>query len=62
MTDDLKHEKAKAAAWFGELRDQIVASFEALEEGLSTGPTAGMAAGRFERTETSRTAEDGPRV
>ena len=27
-----KEEKARAAAWFGELRDQIVAAFEGLED------------------------------
>ena len=52
-------EKSKAAAWFGELRDQIVAAFESLEQGLSVGPTADLPAGNFERTETSRTADDG---
>ena len=54
-----KEEKARAAAWFGELRDQIVAAFEGLEDSNLTGPTADMAPGRFERTETKRTADDG---
>jgi len=52
-------EKAKAAGWFKELRDQIVAAFEGLEDGLITGPTADLAPGRFERTKTTRQGDDG---
>ncbi|WP_261397169.1 oxygen-dependent coproporphyrinogen oxidase [Leisingera aquaemixtae] len=55
----MKEEKARAAAWFRELRDQIVAAFEALEESHSEGPFADMDPGRFEVTETKRTSEDG---
>ncbi|MBY6067471.1 oxygen-dependent coproporphyrinogen oxidase [Leisingera aquaemixtae] len=59
MTAEMKEEKARAAAWFRELRDQIVAAFEALEESHSEGPFADMDPGRFEVTETKRTSEDG---
>ncbi|WP_446720195.1 oxygen-dependent coproporphyrinogen oxidase [Leisingera sp. ANG-DT] len=55
----MKDEKAQAAAWFRELRDQIVAAFEALEDTHSEGPFADMEPGRFEVTETKRTSDDG---
>ncbi|MGQ9371870.1 oxygen-dependent coproporphyrinogen oxidase [Azospirillum sp. ST 5-10] len=41
--------KARAAAWFAELRDRICAAFEALEDELADGPHAALPAGRFER-------------
>lgn len=59
MTNALEREKATAAAWFRELRDGIVAAFEALEDSQSAGPFASAAPGRFEVSETRRTAEDG---
>ena len=59
MSDEMKTQKETAAAWFRTLRDEIVASFENLEDTQTTGPTAGLEAGRFEVSETSRTAEDG---
>ncbi len=46
--------KARASAWFTELRDRICAAFEALEDALDVGEFAGMAPGRFERKETRR--------
>jgi len=55
MTGGFETEKAKAAAWFGELRDQIVAAFQGLEQ--THGGDAPV--GAFERTETKRTADDG---
>ncbi|WP_446720212.1 oxygen-dependent coproporphyrinogen oxidase [Leisingera sp. ANG-M6] len=55
----MKDEKAQAAAWFRELRDQIVAAFEVLEDTHSEGPFADMEPGRFEVTETKRTSDDG---
>ncbi len=58
-TSDMLEEKARAAAWFRTLRDQIVACFEALEDSHATGPFAEMDAGRFEVSETTRRAEDG---
>ncbi|MEM6824113.1 MAG: oxygen-dependent coproporphyrinogen oxidase [Pseudomonadota bacterium] len=52
-------EKTRASAWFRELRDSIVEAFEALEDSQTTGPLAGLQAGRFEVTETKRASEDG---
>jgi coproporphyrinogen III oxidase len=57
MTDDFAARKARASAWFGELRDTICAAFEALEDAQATGPHAGLAPGRFERKETRRAGE-----
>ncbi len=59
MTDMMEQQKATAAAWFRTLRDQIVAAFENLEDTQETGPFADQPAGRFEVTETKRTADDG---
>lgn len=59
MSEDLSQEKARASAWFRELRDTIVAAFEGLEDSHSKGPFADQPAGRFEVTETKRSAEDG---
>lgn len=53
LPDDIEAKKAAAKAWFEELRDKIVAGFEAIEDDLS-GPHASWAAGRFERTEWLR--------
>ncbi|RMH45544.1 MAG: oxygen-dependent coproporphyrinogen oxidase [Alphaproteobacteria bacterium] len=49
--------KARAAAWFRSLRDEICAAFERLEDTQDTGPFADRPAGRFEVTETRRAAE-----
>jgi len=59
MSDEMKTEKETAAAWFRTLRDEIVASFENLEDTLTDCPAADMPAGRFEVSETTRTADDG---
>ncbi|WP_386683579.1 oxygen-dependent coproporphyrinogen oxidase [Loktanella sp. R86503] len=59
MTDTMDTQKAQASAWFETLRDQIVAAFEELEDTQTTGSTAALPAGRFERTQTRRTADDG---
>ncbi|WP_066702698.1 oxygen-dependent coproporphyrinogen oxidase [Celeribacter ethanolicus] len=59
MTHEMTHEKARASAWFRQLRDQIVSAFEALEDTQLSGPLAGHSAGRFEVKETTRDAEDG---
>lgn len=59
MSDEMKTQKETAAAWFRTLRDEIVASFENLEDTQETGPTAALEAGRFEVSETTRTADDG---
>ena len=59
MSDEMKTEKETAAAWFRTLRDEIIASFEALENTQTYGRTADMPVGRFDVSETSRTADDG---
>jgi coproporphyrinogen III oxidase len=59
MPDEMKTEKETSAAWFRTLRDEIVASFENLEDTQTDGRTADMPAGRFDVSETSRTADDG---
>lgn len=59
MSDEMKTEKETAADWFRTLRDDIVATFETLEDTQVTGPLADMAPGRFEVTQTKRTADDG---
>ncbi len=59
MTDALTTEKATAAAWFRQLRDEIVAAFETLEDDHTTGPLADADPGRFEVRETRRNAPDG---
>jgi coproporphyrinogen III oxidase len=55
MTEDFLSEKTRAADWFRQLRDEIVAAFHALED-RQEGPGA---PGRMEVRRTSRTAEDG---
>ncbi len=59
MAETFDERKARAAAWFRELRDRIVAAFEALEDSRQSGPFADRAAGRFELRETRRAAGDG---
>ena len=55
---DMETKKQTAAAWFKDIRDQICASFEAIEDDY-TGPLAKEPAGRFERTSWARDTEDG---
>ena len=55
MTDSFDTEKARAAAWFRQLRDDIVAAFHALED-RHDGPGA---PGRVEVRRTQRTSDDG---
>jgi len=62
MTDSLEAEKPAAAAWFRQLRDEIVASFERLEDSHSAGPMSDAPAGRFEVSETKRTSDDGSKA
>ena len=38
MTEHFGTQKARAAAWFRKLRDDIVAAFEGLEDSHSVGP------------------------
>ncbi len=57
IAGEMTEEKARAAAWFFELRDRICAAFEALEDTQTTGPHADLPPGRFERKETRRAGE-----
>jgi len=60
MSDPSQEErKQRTSAWFRDLRDQIVAAFEALEDSQSSGPFAGQPAGRFEVSKTTRDAGEG---
>lgn len=59
MTTEFDLEKARAARWFRQLRDDICAAFETLEDEQDSGPFAHLPAGRFELTETKRAAADG---
>ncbi|MDQ2091014.1 oxygen-dependent coproporphyrinogen oxidase [Marimonas arenosa] len=58
MTEEMQEEKARASAWFRELRDRIVEAFEGLEDRQTEGPFADQPPGRFEVTETTRAGED----
>jgi coproporphyrinogen III oxidase len=59
-TDLIAERQARARAWFEQLRDQICAAFEALEDALTAGaPLAERAAGRFVRTPWNRTDHSG---
>lgn len=55
----MEAEKAQASDWFRELRDQIVAAFEGLEDSHDTGPFSDMPVGRFDVTQTTRASTDG---
>jgi len=57
VTEDFDERKARAAAWFAELRDRICAAFERLEEAQATGPHADLDPGRFAYFETRRAGE-----
>nr|MDA3858207.1 coproporphyrinogen III oxidase [Roseovarius sp.] len=59
MSEEFITEKKRAAAWFRDLRDQIVAAFEGLEDSHATGPMADAAPARFDVIETRRASDDG---
>jgi coproporphyrinogen III oxidase len=59
VTEDFDTKKAQASAWFRSLRDDIVATFEGLEESQTEGPFADQPAGKFEVSETTRKSDDG---
>lgn len=52
-------QKARAAYWFKTLRDQICAAFEKIEDELQAAEHAGLAPGRFERTQWQRPSDNG---
>ncbi len=57
MPSSLDEQKDRAQRWFEELRDRICAAFERIEDEAGTAPSpqvAGLAAGRFARTEWKR--------
>lgn len=54
----IEERKARASAWFATLRDDICASFEALEDAVPSTCAVGTP-GRFERTPWSRTDHTG---
>ena len=57
---EIETRKERARHWFEALRDQIVAAFEALEDGLPAGaPYADRAPGRFVRTPWQRADHTG---
>jgi coproporphyrinogen III oxidase len=55
---DIEARKAKARAWFEQLRDSIMAAFEALEDEAPAALYPGKP-GRFERTPWSRANDEG---
>ncbi len=57
--EELAPQKAKAQAWFAELRDDICKSFEALEDELAETEHAARPPGRFERTPWNRANDEG---
>ncbi len=59
MKDMMTAEKNRASAWFRNLRDEIVAAFEALEDSQRSGPFSDRTAGRFEVRKTTRAGDDG---
>ena len=59
IVSDMQNEKAQAAAWFRELRDQIVAAFEGLEASHDNGPLSAAPPGRFDVNTTTRASDAG---
>lgn len=59
MSEEFEAEKTQAAAWFRQLRDEIVAEFSAIEQRHSAGPLSDAEPGAFEVTITKRASDDG---
>ena len=55
---ELEEERARAKAWFEDLRNEICAEFKRIEHEL-TGPLSDRAPGRFVQTPWSRTDHTG---
>ncbi|ARO14051.1 coproporphyrinogen III oxidase [Ketogulonicigenium robustum] len=55
----MEAERKAAADWFHTLRDDIVAAFEAAEEGAVAGPSGDLSPAKFDVTPTPRTGPDG---
>ena len=58
LPDTFDANKATAAAWFRQLRDDLCHAFETLEDTL-VGPNAHLPPGRFEQKPWSRTDHSG---
>ena len=54
---EMLEERARASAWFEDLRDRICAAFERIEDMQTDGPFAHLPPGRFERKATRRAGE-----
>ncbi|MDX5595367.1 oxygen-dependent coproporphyrinogen oxidase [Pseudovibrio sp. SPO723] len=61
IPSNIEEKKETATRWFSELRDQICAAFEKLEDDIAVenGPLSDQPAGRFERTPWERTDHTG---
>lgn len=57
--DKMTPQKARASAWFRDLRNEICSAFESLEDAQTHGPHAALPAGRFEVKPTKRDNGDG---
>jgi coproporphyrinogen III oxidase len=58
VPEGIEYKKARAAAWFRDLRDRICSAFEALEDAIE-GPLSELEPGRFVRTPWERTDHSG---
>jgi len=58
LPEDIEDKKARARAWFEQLRDVICAAFEAIEDDLE-GPLSDQPPGRFEARDWHREAGEG---